>query len=201
MPGRVCCPNALGESVCVNLSTDALNCGTCGRDCVAQRRGDSCVDFQCSCGSAEIGCTGGLSSVCCAPSVPGGPGYCANLGREPGNCGTCGFTCVPERANQCEGGMCTCGLSGAQCAGTAEDRCCQRDADPFACVDTTTAMDHCGVCGHRCNAFEICTAGVCTSTQPDAGITAPDTGTSDGGLDAGADAGLDTGLDAGTDAG
>jgi hypothetical protein len=187
--GRACCPSASGD-MCVDLSVDVTNCGVCGRDCVALRRGDHCEDYQCSCGSAEVGCTGGENSTCCPPRIGGAEAYCANTGRDPSDCGECGFSCIPERANQCEGGSCTCGLSGEECAGTPEDLCCQRDAEDYMCVDTTTSNDHCGFCANRCNANEQCVAGICESTLPDAG-----------GRDAGTDAGTDAGLDAGTDAG
>lgn len=198
--GRACCLGAAGD-MCVDLSTDVTNCGVCGLDCVVARRGDSCVDYQCSCGSAEVGCTGGENSICCPPAVAGGQAYCANTGRDPTDCGTCGFECIPERANQCEGGSCTCGLSGSECAGTPEDRCCTRDAEDYSCVDTTTSMDHCGACGNRCGAFTICRAGECVSTLPDGGTDAAtidaaiDAATIDAGVDASAD------VDAGTDAG
>ncbi len=173
MPGRACCPGASGgENACVNLATDVTNCGWCGRNCIELRRGDSCVDYQCSCGRAEVGCTGAGNSICCPPLPTGGDSYCADLGRDPSDCGSCGFECIAERANQCEGGSCTCGPSGGECAGTPEDRCCTRDAEEYACVDTTTSNDHCGACAHRCNAFETCMGGECVSTLPDGGVDA-----------------------------
>lgn len=175
--GRACCFAADGTPRCVDLSSDITNCGICGRDCVASRRGDSCANNQCGCGDFEIGCTGAENSICC-PSVAGIRPYCANPGLDFSDCGGCGRACNDAEANHCSGGVCLCGDRGGSCAGTATALCCSDPAGAFSCVDTTTDQAHCGRCGQRCSAFDHCVSGVCVPVRPDAGLF-------DGGSDAG----------------
>jgi hypothetical protein len=174
----VCCMGSDGAPHCVDLSSDTANCGVCGRDCVASRRGDHCEAYQCACGDFAIGCTGSEVSVCCAHSATLSP-YCANFGLDVTDCGGCGMECNRAQANACSAGRCTCGDSGTTCAGTAADLCCGDSTGTFTCVDTTNRQDHCGACGNRCSAFTRCVDGMCVPTIPDAGLP------SDAGTDAG----------------
>jgi hypothetical protein len=171
--GRSCCIGGDGAPHCVDLANDITNCGVCNRDCVATRRGDSCMNNQCGCGDFEIGCTGAENSICC-PSVAGIRPYCANPGLDLSDCGGCGHACNPDQANQCSGGMCLCGDTGGHCTGTNDDVCCSDPAGAFSCVDTRSDQSHCGSCGNRCTAFQHCVSSVCvTVTIGDAGADAP----------------------------
>ncbi|MFN7696499.1 MAG: hypothetical protein ACK5U8_01260 [Deltaproteobacteria bacterium] len=201
-----CCRAPEGVEQCIDVSADVTNCGVCGLDCVATRRGDRCIAMQCSCGDFSIGCTGEDNSSCCPVAPDGRAQRCANLGRDFGDCGDCGRTCDIRQANRCEGGLCRCGVAGDLCAGTETDLCCVDVFGVAACVDTGRDSDHCGRCNRRCGAFENCIDGECVDfTRQDAGSL--DAGPLDAGpLDAGShDSGSEapTSLDAapGADAG
>lgn len=161
-----CCASAEGAPRCVDVSSDVANCGLCGFDCRALRRGDRCVAMQCSCGAFAIGCTGEDTSLCCPPAPDGRAERCANVGRDFDDCGGCGRVCDAMRANRCEAGQCQCGTDGSRCAGTPEDRCCLDRFDVASCVDTTRDDDHCGDCDVRCTALERCVLGRCVARRP-----------------------------------
>ncbi|MBN2497307.1 MAG: hypothetical protein JXR96_22125 [Deltaproteobacteria bacterium] len=75
-------------------------------------------------------------------------------------CGPDCEACDPERADVCIGGQCTCNGSPA-CEGS--QLCCDR-----CCTDVRDSLQHCGRCGHNCqaqvqNAFGVeCRQGACT---------------------------------------
>ena len=64
------------NGACVNLTSDANNCGACGNVCASGR---TCVNSVCSCGAGQTLC----ASVC------------VSLTSDPNNCGACGNTCLP----------------------------------------------------------------------------------------------------------
>lgn len=173
--------------MCVNVVSDVHNCGSCGLDCIATRRGDACLTRQCACGAFDIGCTG-ITDECC-PAVPGGrEAHCANVNIAFEDCGACGAACRDGEASECRNGDCMCGVSDRACAGTPGDLCCGLGFGMLAygCVNTLIDPDHCGACNERCRSDQRCEAGTCV-------------GTYDAGVDAGSDAGSEP--DAGTDAG
>jgi len=191
-----CCFGDDGVPACIDVASDVANCGLCGLDCVATRRGTRCEAMQCACGDFPVGCTGDLTSFCCPAAADGRSERCVNLGRDYGDCGECGRTCLPTQANRCEGGSCRCGIDGTACAGTDESLCCVDVFEVASCVDTTRDPMHCGGCNSPCGAFENCIDGVCVDfTLRDAGPV-PDAATDAGPRDAGShDAG---GPDAGS---
>ena len=158
-PGMSCCSRD-GVAACTALASDPMNCGSCGLDCVAARRGDRCRASQCACGAFDIGCTGDITSRCC-PATPTVAAHCGNLARDPNDCGECGRVCSRDVGNRCEGGTCVCGDAAAGCGGDATDRCCNDGLGFYACVDTTTDRRHCGACARRCMPTESCEAGAC----------------------------------------
>jgi hypothetical protein len=85
-----------GDAWCHNLLTNPNHCGECGNRCAT---GASCVEGDCQCdGADEVVCPG-------ADGMFGpGPGYCADLGTAPDDCGECGFQCL--RASECHDGQC-----------------------------------------------------------------------------------------------
>src|SRR5688500_4376245 len=72
------CPS--GQTICgrrcVDIRTDRMNCGACGRACSAGQ--------ICSAGACRAGCPQGQTS--CA-------GVCRDLASDPANCGGCGRLC------------------------------------------------------------------------------------------------------------
>lgn len=175
---------------CIGVVDDVHNCGGCGVDCIASRRGDTCAVSQCACGDLDVGCSG-TSDVCC-PGVAGGRGpHCANLVRSVTDCGECNRACTATTASECRLGECVCGVSLRMCEGTDADTCCPSTeaGTEYGCIDTRTDARHCGGCNIRCGTFRRCADGVCVSTS--------DAGPADAGVDGGAtDAGSDD--DAGT---
>ncbi|MFN8663437.1 MAG: hypothetical protein U0075_16220, partial [Thermomicrobiales bacterium] len=133
--GQTACGNA-----CVDLKTDAANCGTCGTKC---KKKGTCVAGTCS-DSAEQGVTCPAGQVNCA-------GKCVNLNNDQENCGACGTACG---AQDCVNGVC-----GGTCPAERPDDCGD-------CVNTQTDPAHCGGCGVACAAGETCVAGVCGAGGP-----------------------------------
>lgn len=91
--GRVCTPPERScDGRCVDFTADPLNCGGCGRPCVA---GAFCVGGACSvvCGDGRIRCGGA----------------CVDPQSDPLNCGGCGVVCT---TGLCNGGLCRDGRVG-----------------------------------------------------------------------------------------
>jgi hypothetical protein len=93
------CEGTLCGDVCVDLSTDATNCGRCGAVCYAGACcAGVCVDTETDrrhCGGCDVSC-GGLE--CCA-------GLCADTRSDPGHCGGCGNRC--NAGETCDAGTCS----------------------------------------------------------------------------------------------
>ena len=79
---------------CTDLSTDAENCGKCGRVCGLD---DVCEQGDCSLptGSGTPTCSTGLADC---------NGICVDLTTADEDCGSCGYACAPDR--NCQGGVC-----------------------------------------------------------------------------------------------
>jgi hypothetical protein len=154
---------------CVNLQTNARNCGRCGHVCPV---GGHCTAGHCACPVGD--------AVCSAA--------CVALAHDPKNCGFCGHVC---RTNQvCSGGHCltacpsgetncsnacvnlqtnvhNCGRCGHACPGgaTCTSGVCKcpsgKTACTGACVDLTSDNNNCGSCGHACGSGHVCSQSVC----------------------------------------
>jgi hypothetical protein len=161
VPGEACCGDGEGGAVCTRLASDARHCGSCGVDCEATRRGDSCIGALCACGEFLLGCIGSFGSACCVPPPGEGVAHCADLARDFEDCGACNQRCDIERASRCDGASCVCGDERRACAGTATDRCCEDRFERSACVDTSSDREHCGRCGVRCGLGLRCVASEC----------------------------------------
>lgn len=159
--GEACCL-VDGEPTCIDVQSNADNCGVCGRACVEERRGDSCAFGVCVCGNIVQGCAGDNGNLCCPAPTPADTNYCANLELDPGDCGGCGDACDPLAADRCDGGACRCGNSREACEGTPESTCCRADVGDTECIDTTTNRLHCGDCNNACDLGERCVEGSCT---------------------------------------
>jgi hypothetical protein len=157
-PGAVCCQGAGGGCMtgtcmcadgpcaapstccagakCVDTSSDAMNCGTCGRVCASP--------FVCSGG--ECTCAGtvcGPHDTCCATG-------CRDLMNDPSSCGACGKACAAGEL--CVGGQCQCGTA----ACTSDQSCCNGQ-----CTPTAGDARNCGACGNSCRPGESCVTSQC----------------------------------------
>ena len=114
-----------GQSTCVDLQSDADNCGGCGNACP---NGISCVAGSCLCP---------LDAEQCGD-------VCTNTDTDPENCGGCGQACDPGEV--CNGGAClaACDAGLEQCGNacvdtqTSVDHCGGCDnacGDGLICVD------------------------------------------------------------------
>jgi hypothetical protein len=92
-PGETCCYGM----ICVDLSSDADNCGTCGNICWPSEA-DSCVSGSCICSGSSRKCTGNLDDTCCESDG------CRDLWTDDDHCGMCGWWC--SFGEDCVSGWC-----------------------------------------------------------------------------------------------
>ena len=158
-------------ATCVNLKTDAKNCGKCNSVC-STTNANSCVNGTCSCGSLGVACGGGLNCVSGACRCIAG-GLCIgccdnNLCRFIGGlqsvakCGSGGKACAPCKDNNtCTNDQCVSGT------------CAYPPTPPKACSDglPCTFSDTCsgGTCmgtNYTCSDSLACTTDACTGQAP-----------------------------------
>lgn len=176
------CPEANQcGTACVDMETDANNCGSCHHACA---EGFSCDSGECTCP---------------APAKVCGE-ICVEVKSDAQNCGGCGIVCA--NGGRCDDGTCTCpGEQGLACGGTCRDvandsnncgKCaaacpagasCAKGACECpgahgaacgeSCVDLDEDEDHCGGCGNACPNTASCVEGTCEC--PDAQTICADT--------------------------
>jgi hypothetical protein len=105
--GRCQCRTMCG-SHCTDPSTDALNCGGCGKACPPST---VCEKGTCACPAGRGACGGS----------------CLDFTADHDNCGKCGNQC-PNGA-VCAGGACTCALGQTACSTS----CADLSSDPVNC--------------------------------------------------------------------
>src|SRR4051812_39669404 len=127
--GQTACGNS-----CVDLQTDARNCGACGAKC--RGNGSTCAKGACNF----------EQTVTCAPGLAKCNGKCVKLNNDDNNCGGCG--------NSCGGLDCVNSVCGGTCPADRPDDCGD-------CVNTRTDPNNCGGCFVACAAGQTCTNGVC----------------------------------------
>jgi Putative metal-binding motif len=167
-PGRMCL-DPMGKPYCAYTPGDNYNCGNCGIVCQA---GQSCQNSLCVAGGGPDGgypppnCPGNL-----APCVPAaGPGYCADLNYDQGNCGGCFRQC--PAAYMCQQGNCVPGGTADGGApppdgGYPPPTCpafmvaCLPAAGPGYCSDINNDPGNCGQCFKPCPANYMCMAATC----------------------------------------
>jgi hypothetical protein len=109
-PDATTCTDAAGgKTYCTNLAYDPGNCGACGMVCPA---GNACQNGACMQAMSPDGgapaSDGGGTSTCPAPMIPCDDPtkgmYCADVTKDPANCGGCRITCTA--AQICAQGKC-----------------------------------------------------------------------------------------------
>ena len=157
------------------LSSDELNCGTCGTDCTTlPHASGACVTGICQVGPCEMGFAdcNDITDDGCETSIA----------SDPEHCGSCGSACdLPNASATCAVGACevdVCATGFLDCNLVAEDGCES---------ESSTDPQNCGQCGVACAANESCKNGVCVCAN-DSGVCS-DAGVADGGgaVDAGAE--------------
>lgn len=198
MTSTACAPSASEEckgastecgGTCVDLQSDNLHCGACGRACGAGSacRGGTCSTAAPACPPGEIlcgsrcvdplsdrlfcgssgSCGGGQAGVACAAGEVCSAGVCA-LSCQAGLTG-CAGTCRDLQSDRAH-----CGACGRACA---PGEICDSGACALSCGGGTTqcgsacvrlASDpaHCGACNRACAAGEVCSAGTCVTGCP-----------------------------------
>lgn len=171
-PSTLCTRRVDGEpvSVCADLQTDPMNCGTCNTQCAAAA---TCQAGRCACPAGQINCSGvctdvrtdaencgaclsscGADGVCASGACStcgtdltacGTPRRCVDTDTSRLHCGTCGTICGPGET--CNGGTCECMSGLTDCSGV--------------CRNLDTDVDHCGGCGIDCGPGGVCNEGVC----------------------------------------
>ncbi len=148
---------ALCDGECVDVSSDALNCGGCGLACAA---GEACVAGACAGPSDDAGIPPGDAGPADAGAPDAGPppptgcgigelecdGVCRDVLSDPTRCGACDAACAV-------GELCVDGACAPSCPATRV--MCGAD-----CVDLSSNVRHCGTCDTLC-AEGVCVSGVC----------------------------------------
>ena len=147
-----CPPNlALVNGSCVDLQSDAQNCGAPGNVCVANNATATCSVGQCGIGACISGATSGSNGQCACPTgstacAASGTPLCTVLSTDSNNCGACGIVCAAGQL--CQAGKC-------QSCGSGQTACGSYNGSgiPALCVNTQTDYYNCGACGNSCNSY------------------------------------------------
>ena len=129
--------------ICVDISSDILNCGACGESCSTDAGlGDGSTPVPiCVAGNCRSECTGSLAKC---------GNQCVDETIDTNNCGGCGIVCDGGTCNQ---GTC-CPPGQSECSGV--------------CVDLTSNSSHCGSCTNICEA-DTCAFSACHDAEYDVG--------------------------------
>lgn len=126
------CDPGLAECAggCVDLDTDAANCGACGGACAGSQ---TCAGGACVACLDDAGC--GDGQACCG-------GACVDLATDDANCGGCGDACGATQV--CDRGTCvtgsgTCAAGANACLAAAS---CNGNPDCF-CLPTRVGATRC----------------------------------------------------------
>jgi len=124
------------SSSCVDLATNARNCGTCGNVCTGQHAEGGCAAGLCTVARCDPGwgnCDSDVATGCETPTT------------TVTDCGSCGSACnVAHGFGRCETGTCEvdeCEPGWGDCNGSVGD----------GCETSVTSAADCGECGTSCS--------------------------------------------------
>jgi len=186
--GRCSANLTLCGGTCVDLQTDAGNCGGCG---FAVPYGETCIQgkFGGSAGgnvsgssatpkatsspvpsatttavSAATTATAAAIQTSCTSGLVLCSGRCSDLRTDSGNCGSCGFVC--PSGTTCQNSWCLEAPKGSNTNDSGilftGSTCTGRETlCGTTCADLLTSKNNCGVCGRSCGGQDICVNGRC----------------------------------------
>ena len=178
----------LCSGTCVDLKTDAENCGGCG---YSVPDGETCIQGKFS--GSKGGNASGSSTAPKATSAPATAvttvtvsaattatvaaiqtscmsglglcgGTCRDLTTDSRNCGSCGYVC--PAGTSCQSSWCLEGAKGSNTNDsgvlTTDSTCTGRQTlCGNACADLLTDKNNCGVCSRACGSQDICVNARC----------------------------------------
>lgn len=196
--GRCPTDTTLCSGTCVDLLTDAGNCGGCG---FSVPEGETCIQGKFS--GPKGGNAGGSPAAPTATSAPATAGTtvtvpaattataaaiqtsclsglalcsgsCRDLKTDSRNCGSCGFVC--PAGTSCQNSWCLEGAKGSNTNGSGvvftDSPCTGRETlCGTSCADLLTDKNNCGVCGRVCGSDEICVNARCGPACKTSGTT------------------------------
>jgi hypothetical protein len=173
---------------CVDLRTDAGNCGACG---FSVPYGQSCRNGTFSPSPApgaggpspaptttptvSATATATTAATSCRPGLKLCSGTCRDLQSDSRNCGSCGYVCPAGLT--CQNAWCLepGGKSGGSSAApvTLSASSCEHGETLCGntCADLFSDKKNCGVCGRACGAREICVNARCGPACTTSGTT------------------------------
>lgn len=159
-------------TTCIDVTSDAQNCGACGQACPTTQ---VCSAGVCGCPTDRLSC--GASCID-SSSDDQNCGGCGNACRDSEVCSSgacvcptgqalCGDSCVDQQSDEANCGACGNVCSGGQICSSGACACPQGQAlCDGECVDTQSSNENCGSCGTVCSLGQGCNVGACTSGAP-----------------------------------
>jgi hypothetical protein len=156
------CNGTAADGCEVDTTTDAKNCGGCGKPCAAGPNASA----ACMAGSCTITCAKGFADCDKNPAN----GCEVYTDTDLNNCGACGSLCgnLPNAVPLCLAGVCSiasCKMGFSDCNMKTQDGCE---------ANTQTDILNCGQCAAKCNlpnATPMCNGGSCAIASCNIGFS------------------------------